>query len=99
MARVFAHATHYYTHFNERGTRVEYVFPAGEAREVPDDVAIILTAAHPQKLVILGAGEDRPGQAEEAAVAVAEPESYETREIEDPETDRMMKPRRSRRAK
>lgn len=91
MARLFAHWTHYYTHFDEKGRRVEYVFPAGEVREVPQDVADLLTAAHPQKLVILGAGEDRPGQ---AAVAVAEPEAYETREIEEPEADRMATPKR-----
>ena len=91
MARLYARWTHYYTHFDEKGRLIEYVFPAGEAREVPDDVAALLTAAHPQKLVSLRPGEEKP--AEEQA-----PDVYETREIEEPQGDRMMKPkRRSRR--
>lgn len=88
MARLFAHWTHYYTHFDEKGRRVEYIIPAGEVREVPQDVAALLTAAHPQKLVILAPGEDRPGQVEAVVAA------YETREIEEPEADRMATPKR-----
>lgn len=97
MARLFAHWTHQYTHFTETGRRVEYVIPGGEWREVPQDVADKLAAAAPQKLVILGPGEDKPGQAAVALAEIAEPEGYETREIEAPGADRMAKPRRKRR--
>jgi hypothetical protein len=97
MARLFAHWTHQYTHFDDRGRRTEYVIPGGEWREVPQDVADMLAAAAPQKLVILGSGEDKPGQAVAAAEAAGEtdePEAYETREVEEPEADRMARPKR-----
>ena len=90
MARVYARWNHYYTHFDEKGRRTEYVFPAGEWREVPDDVARLVTTAAPEKLVILNAGEDRPPKPEA-------PAGYETREVEMAPSDRMARPKRARR--
>lgn len=83
MPRVYAVETHEYTHFDEKGRRFEYVFPRGQWREVPDEVASVVCGAHPQKLVILGSGEDRP----------SEPE-YATTEVAEPPADRMARPRR-----
>lgn len=77
MARVYANASHYYTHFTDQGG-AEYRWPANGWREVPDDVADIVCAAHPQKLVRLKPGEDRPAEnkpvePEPVAETVAEP--------------------------
>lgn len=71
MARVFANASHQYTHF-EGGGRV-YGFNAGEWCEVPDDVADVVCAAHPEKLVRLKPGENRPVEPEPVAEPAAEP--------------------------
>lgn len=38
----------------------EVIFPAGEVREVPDDLAEYVTGAHPQKLKLLGEHEAPP---------------------------------------
>lgn len=86
MARIYAHEVHFYTHFDDTGKRSEYVFPRGEWREVPDDVAEILVKAHPQKLVRLGPGEDRPPEPEP-------PEPYQTAVMSEPPADRMARPR------
>ena len=43
----FSDMAHRYEH---RPTGVVYVWPVGETREVPEDVAQVVTRAHPQKL-------------------------------------------------
>ena len=80
MARLYAHAVHYYTHFGER--QQEYVLPAGEWREVPDDVADILCAVHPQKFVRLQPNENRPGEASLPGMASVEGPPEPERESE-----------------
>ena len=42
--------------YEHRATRETYVWPAGEAREVPEEVALTVTAAHPRKMRIREAG-------------------------------------------
>ena len=39
--------------YEHRPTRETYVWPAGEAREVPEQVALTVTSAHPGKMRIL----------------------------------------------
>ena len=36
--------------YEYRATRETYVWPAGEAREVPEEIALTITAAHPNKM-------------------------------------------------
>ena len=36
--------------YEHRATRETYVWPAGEAREVPEEIALSVTAAHPNKM-------------------------------------------------
>ena len=40
--------------YEHRADRETYVWPAGEAREVPEEVALTITAAHPGKMRIQG---------------------------------------------
>ena len=62
MARVFAFATHRVQWQTKppRGPLEPYIFPQGEARDTPDDLAEYVTGAHPQKLRILADGEPLP---------------------------------------
>lgn len=62
MARVFAYASHQYVHTDDRGRQIAYGWSANGWREVPDDVANVVCAAHPDKLVRLGPGENKPGE-------------------------------------
>ena len=52
--------------YEHRATREVYVWPAGEAREAPEEVALIVTAAHPGKMRLreAGAGEEEAHHAE-----------------------------------
>lgn len=70
MPRVYANAAHTYTHYTERGG-AEYRWPANGWRDVPDEVADVVCTAHPDKLVRLKAGENKPG--ERTPEPVAEP--------------------------
>ena len=47
LAKVFAKTLHVY---EDRGTHRHWWIPAGEWREVPDDIASYLIAEHPEKL-------------------------------------------------
>ena len=84
MARVYAFETHDYTHCQGAAPiRVDYVFPKGEVRVVPEDVARVVCGAHPQKLKLLGELEAPPGaEARDAFPAVAEPAAV----VPEPET-------------
>ena len=79
MATLFAYAEHEYTH---RGTK--YELKKGESVVVDDALANRLTAAHPDKLVILLEGENPPN--------VPKAEGYPTSVIVRPLYDRSMIP-------
>ena len=60
--RVYAYEPHLYEHRQDAPpTRVQYSFKRGEVQVVPDDVAEIVTSAHPTRLVILGEFQAPPG--------------------------------------
>lgn len=42
--------------YEHRATRETYVWPAGEAREVPEEIALSVTAAHPNKMRLCDTG-------------------------------------------
>jgi hypothetical protein len=64
LARVYAFRTHVYEHRQEQNpVRIRYIFPAQEAREVPDDIAMLVTTMHPAKLRLLGEYEAPPSPA------------------------------------
>lgn len=75
MAKVYAKSLHIY---EDRATHRGWWIPAGEWREVPDDIAAYLVANHPDKLSIL---EDNPQTIRNTEVTAAP-------------VDREMKPRR-----
>ena len=79
MARVYAFEMHNYTHCQQAApVRVDYVFPKGEVRVVPDDVARVVCGAHPQKLKLLGEFEASPGaETRDAFPAIAESAAVE----------------------
>lgn len=52
--------------YEHRATRETYVWPAGEAREVPEEIALTITAAHPNKMRL------RHGESEETRAPVPE---------------------------
>lgn len=58
MRVVGARHTHRY---EDRATGRVYVIPAGEARELPDEVASLIVAAHPDKLYFADVAET-PGR-------------------------------------
>ena len=76
MARLFAKELHIY---EDRENKRHWWIPAGEWREVPDDIALFLVAAHPTKLSIL----------------VEEEQKYPTTQIEAPPVDRQMRAKRT----
>ena len=61
MARVFAFATHTVRWQPKKGASLEdYVFPVGTERDVPEELAKMVTGAHPQKLKLLAEHEPAP---------------------------------------
>ena len=42
--------------YEHRATRETYVWPAGETREVPEEIALDVTGAHPNKMRLREAG-------------------------------------------
>ena len=50
MAKVYAKSLHIY---EDRATHRGWWIPAGEWREVPDDIAEFMVSNHPEKLSIL----------------------------------------------
>lgn len=61
MARVFAFKAHNVRWQPKPGAALQtYSFPAGEERDVPDDLARLVTGEHPQKLRLLGDNEAPP---------------------------------------
>ena len=77
MARLFAQTTHIY---EDLASHRHWWIPAGEWREVPDDIAEFLVANHPKKLRILP----------------PEGETFRTVEVVSPPIDRQMRPRKVR---
>ena len=57
--RVWAKTLHIY---EDAATKREYRIPAGEWREVPDEIAAYIIAAHPEKLSVLGPEQDKPDE-------------------------------------
>lgn len=61
MARVFAFDRHTVRWTPKQSESLtEWSFPAGEVREVPDELAEWVTGVHPQKLKLLGENEAAP---------------------------------------
>lgn len=75
MAKVYAKTLHIH---EDRATHRHWWIPAGEWRDVPDDIAEFMVANHPDKLRIL---EDSPQTIRNTEVSAAP-------------VDREMKPRR-----
>ena len=64
MAKVYAKTLHIY---EDRATHRHWWIPAGEWREMPDDIAAMQVKAHPEKLSIV---EDRTIRNTEMAAPV-----------------------------
>ena len=76
MAKLYAETLHIY---EDRENKRHWWIPAGEWREVPDDIAKMLVEAHPTKLRIL----------------VEEQQIYPTTQIEAPPVNRQMRAKRT----
>ncbi len=58
--------------YEHRPTRETYVWPAGEAREVPEEVALCVTEAHPNKMRLREAGASEGAQPEQQQASTPE---------------------------
>ena len=58
--------------YEHRATRKTYVWPVGEAREVPEEVALSVTEAHPGKMRLLEGG--RCGEGDRTGLRQAQAE-------------------------